>query len=240
MKTKHETSTIMAERLKALRESRGLSHEKLSIAISQQYGDNTEPSEDKRLISRDSLINYEKASGKNLGMRAEHLMRLANFYGVSTDYLIGLTDKKTPDTTAQGVIDYTGLSEENVKTLHEMVENAKPVLDFFATENVTYRDGCKPILDCFNDLFGALMEDDVTSKKAVTYYVRIRQKSGHWGEYKDDEYYIGTQADVFPGIHKEKENNVIVEHSCVKIARIIERKLKEKYMGYYLEKREDE
>lgn len=168
------------------------------------------------------------------------LIKIADFFDVSIDYLLGRTLTKTADTTKQAVMEYTGLSEVNVNSLHHMVENAQPTLDLYTEENISYRDGCKPILDCFNDLFDALMEDRKTAEKAVDYYVRIRQKSGHWGEYKDDEYYVGTETDVFPGIHKEKESNIIVEHSCVKIARIIEKKLKKKYMGYYLEMPDDE
>lgn len=168
------------------------------------------------------------------------LIKIADFFDVSIDYLLGRTLTKTADTTKQAVMEYTGLSEVNVNSLHHMVENAQPILDINTSGFVTNRDGCKAILDCFNDLFDALMEEKKTAEKAVNYYVRIRQHSGHWGEYKDDSYYIGAKMDVFPGVHSEKENNIIVEHSCVKIARIIERKLKKKYMGYYLEMPDDE
>lgn len=170
----------------------------------------------------------------------EQLVSIAQALGVSTDYLLGLVPEATSDMTAREVIEYTGLSEATVNSLHHMVENAQPVLDINTTGVFTYRDGCKPILDCFNDLFDALMEDRKTAEKAVNHYVRIRQHSGHWGEYKDDSYYIGAKMDVFPGVHSEKENNIIVEHSCVKMARIIENKLKKKYMGYYLELPDDE
>ena len=168
------------------------------------------------------------------------LIKIADFFDVSIDYLLGRTLTKTADTTKQAVMEYTGLSEVNVNSLHYMVENSQPTLDLYTEENVLYRDGCKPILDCFNDIFDALMEDQKTTKKAVNHYIRIRQKSGHWGEYKNDEYYIGAKMDIFPGVHSEKESNIIVEHSCVKIARIIEAKLKKKYMGYYLEMPDDE
>lgn len=168
------------------------------------------------------------------------LVKIADFFDVSTDYLLGRTLTRTADTTKQAVMEYTGLSEANVNSLHHMVENAQPVLDINTTGLFTNRDGCKPILDCFNDMFDALMEDRKTAEKAVNHYVRIRQHSGHWGEYKDDPYYIGAKMDVFPGVHSEKENNIIVEHSCVKMARIIENKLKKKYMGYYLELPDDE
>lgn len=39
------------------------------------------------------------------------LAEIANGYNVSTDYLLGLTDIKTNDTTIQSICEYTGLSE---------------------------------------------------------------------------------------------------------------------------------
>ena len=50
MSTDNNWSFIMAERLRELRESHGLSHAKLSSALENQYGIN---------ISTDSLMNYE-------------------------------------------------------------------------------------------------------------------------------------------------------------------------------------
>ena len=50
----------------------------------------------------------------------ETLVKIADFFSVSTDYLLGISNIKTPDTTAQAVIEYTGLSEDNISTLHRM------------------------------------------------------------------------------------------------------------------------
>ena len=200
---------------------------------------NTTQEELRRKIGKTRQTVSQYANGIS-EPRYDTLVKIAVFFDVSIDYLLGRTLTKTADTTKQAVMEYTGLSEVNVNSLHFMVENTQPALDTYSEENILYRNGCKPILDCFNDLFEALMEDEKTAVKTVNYYVRIRQNSGHFGEYKDDEYYIGTESDVFPGIHREKEGNVIVEHSCVKIARIIEGKLKKKYMGYYLETPDDE
>ena len=107
MTAKQETTSIMAARLKQLRESKHLSHERLSQAVTEKY------EEYGVSISRDSLINYEKANGKNLGMRAECLRCLADFYGVSTDYLLGISDVATPNATVQAVTSCTGITEGN-------------------------------------------------------------------------------------------------------------------------------
>ena len=111
-----QKSFIMAERLKQLREEKGLSHEKLSKALSDQYGVK---------ISTDSLINYEVANAdhtkayKNQGMRVEYLRVFANFYNVSTDYLLGITYERTQDLEIRDIVKKTGLSEESVQYLVE-------------------------------------------------------------------------------------------------------------------------
>ena len=105
----NEISFVMASRLKQLRESKGLSHEKLSKAILEQYSIK---------ISSDSLQNYEVAdinhtkAYKNQGMRVEYLRCLADFYGVSADYLLGISDIRSSDSTIHSVVVGTGISEK--------------------------------------------------------------------------------------------------------------------------------
>ncbi|MBR2520775.1 MAG: hypothetical protein IKE62_01160 [Oscillospiraceae bacterium] len=102
-----------AKRLKRLRTSKGLSHEKLSEELSKRYG---------ITISKSSLINYEATdysskSGSNAGMKIEYLWCLSDFYGVSADYLLGKSSERSPDVSIQAVCRYTGLSETAVEKL---------------------------------------------------------------------------------------------------------------------------
>lgn len=46
------------------------------------------------------------------------LADIAQYFGVSTDYLLGLSDTKSPDAGAKAAVEYTGLSEEAVEQLH--------------------------------------------------------------------------------------------------------------------------
>lgn len=86
----------------------------------------------------------------------ETLVKIADFFSVSTDYLLGISNIKTPDTTAQAVIEYTGLSEDNISTLHRMRKAAvnEPV--------ETEKDGIislnvgEPYLDFLNDILDAV------------------------------------------------------------------------------------
>ena len=107
-------SLIMAQRLKELRTERGLSHEALRKALMEKYEID---------ISVDSLKNYEVSkvphakAYKNEGMRAEYLRCLADFYEVSTDYLLVISDVKSPNQDIVTVVNMTGLTQESAQFL---------------------------------------------------------------------------------------------------------------------------
>lgn len=54
---------------------------------------------------------------ENTEMCASQLIALSKHYGVSADYLLGLTDSKTPDVTVRAIHEYTGLSDAAIKRL---------------------------------------------------------------------------------------------------------------------------
>lgn len=123
-----EQSFKMARRLKKLRTSKELSHAKLSAELLRIYDIK---------ISRASLMNYEiddehhsrAESCANLKMNAEYLNCFADFYGVSTDYLLCRTDMTTSDVNALSVCKEYGLSEsfcEWLKCLEESEPDIKP------------------------------------------------------------------------------------------------------------------
>lgn len=109
-----QMSIKTGERLHKLRIDSGLSLWKLREEICRKYGVE---------ISKDSLINYEVSDSehprkyKNNGMRIEYLRYFSNFYGVSSDYLLGLSDVPTTDTTIQAICNHTGLSDDFVSWL---------------------------------------------------------------------------------------------------------------------------
>lgn len=76
--TLNEQSKKMGERLKALREKKGISHSKLSSELFEKY---------KIGFDKTTLMNYEvncechTKFGKNLGMGADRLFVLADFMG---------------------------------------------------------------------------------------------------------------------------------------------------------------
>ena len=49
-----------------------------------------------------------------------NLSIIADYYGVSTDFLLGITECKTINNNIRSICDYTGLTDENVINLHRL------------------------------------------------------------------------------------------------------------------------
>jgi transcriptional regulator with XRE-family HTH domain len=105
-------TNAMGKRLKELRSSRGISHEKLAEDI-----------KNKNLgkISSDSLKAYEVSddnhskAGNQKGMTIKNLITLANYYDVSVDYILGIEKEKK--NSIHYICTETGLSENAVENL---------------------------------------------------------------------------------------------------------------------------
>lgn len=186
---KKDFSFSMAARLKQLREEHGLSHQKLSDTLDEMLGIS---------ISKDSLMKYEVATEhhstpfKNLGMRAEYLTALAAFYGVSADYILGLTDIKSASADVQTVISYTGLSEENATTLCRMKNRSSlPLMNSDSAINAS-----APYIDFLNDLLEALWSN----------------KESLIGDYMIMRYYADNAKPHNPNCYDEKREQELLEH----------------------------
>ena len=108
-------SAHLAKTLKLLRNNYGISNITLSKEIKEKYG---------ITISVDSLESYEcydpqypDRFGRNMKMKLERIVVLADYYGVSVDYLLGSSAIKTPDLYVHSIMHETGISEENAITL---------------------------------------------------------------------------------------------------------------------------
>ncbi|MDL2280825.1 helix-turn-helix transcriptional regulator [Selenomonadales bacterium OttesenSCG-928-I06] len=107
---------ITAVRLKELRIERGFSHEKLAKELRNKYNIK---------ISVAVLKNYEvteKLHSKfetGFGMNIRYLYMFADFYGVSTEYLLGKIDVKTPNIDILAIMEKIELSADAFKNLFE-------------------------------------------------------------------------------------------------------------------------
>lgn len=110
---------VTATRLKKLREERGLSHRRLSEKLSSKYPDFTLT--DQTLMKYEVCDDNHKNSKAVNSIKAENIWYFADFYGVTTDYLLGRSDCK--NIYANEVLEKTGLEEESVQVLTEYAQN---------------------------------------------------------------------------------------------------------------------
>jgi transcriptional regulator with XRE-family HTH domain len=93
-----------AQRLKALRENPYISQQKLADEIG---------------VTKSTIGLYE--NGDNVP-DAKTLYKIAKFFNVSGDYLLGLTDVKTNNYEVKKICNYVGLSDITVEHLHDLLE----------------------------------------------------------------------------------------------------------------------
>ncbi len=132
-------------RLRKLREEKGISQAAFAEILN---------------VSKSTVSLWE--NGDTLPA-AESLYDMAKYYDVSSDYLLCLTDHKTPNVTIQAIIAYTGLNERAVSYLHTLVEVSK--LPPYAKRAEFFSE---VITDKQFDLFLALLMQYVTLSSATT------------------------------------------------------------------------
>jgi len=107
---------LTSERIKKLREGAGYSHERLALALKEKYGISITPASLKKYEVSDQFhVNY----GSVEGMATKYLYMFADFYGVSSDYILGKSKVKNPDPNIKAACELTGLSENAVVTLKD-------------------------------------------------------------------------------------------------------------------------
>lgn len=120
---------IFRERLKSLRNGRSLKEVACDLGI-----------------SRASLGYYESGERKP---DIDILLKLANYYNVSSDYLLGLSNTRSQNCDIQLISKTTGLNERSIDTLKDYQNNAnREPNDAYDTTPMH----CKLIIDTINRL----------------------------------------------------------------------------------------
>ncbi len=101
----------LAVRIRKLTEQSGLS----KVTLAENIG-----------VSRQALNDY--CAGNSVP-DANNLTKLARYFRVSADWLLGLTDYENGTDTVNLVSAYTGLYPDSVKTLHSCKEEVKTTLE---------------------------------------------------------------------------------------------------------------
>lgn len=90
---------MLSENIKRLRTARGISQVELAEAL---------------FVSKQSVSNWEN---DNIMPSVDMLIKISRFFSVSTDYLLGLDDKK--------VIDVSGLNDKQISHIKLIIDDIK-------------------------------------------------------------------------------------------------------------------
>lgn len=183
---------LTAKRLKELRTSRKLSHEKLAELLSEKYTKITANSLKKYEVADENHSDKEKVKG----MRIEFLYNLADFYEVSTDYILGKTNIKNPNVTIKEISEKTGLSESTIESLVKLVEISEgreiyqPFIDYMV-ENLdisTCRLELQKIRDIQNNCKEYLLNpskiEDMSDEEVVLEEIKIKDEYDNFNEFR--------------------------------------------------------
>ena len=138
--TQIKMKNTLASRLKNLRESKGISHEKLASILRDNYNIRMSALSLKNYELEYNMVANKKRSEAGLGMNITYLYALSDFFGVSADYLLGLSDAPTSNKDIKAICEYTGLSESAVESLRYHKSNKDKIpyvhdlMDFFFDE----------------------------------------------------------------------------------------------------------
>ena len=91
---------MIGERIKILRTERNLTQAALAHALG---------------IAKTTLAAYEQDKNEPSN---ETFIKIANYFNVSADYLLGLTDVKSADANIASIANYLGLTERSIVALH--------------------------------------------------------------------------------------------------------------------------
>ena len=81
-------------------------------------------------VKRESINHWENGIKH---IKAEDIVRLAEYYNTSADFILGLSEVATPDITTQAAALRYGLSEETLNTIESLTDNEKWELELLLT-----------------------------------------------------------------------------------------------------------
>lgn len=105
----------------------------------------------KELGVTDNTISYFVSGSRTPNL--EQITTIADFFNVSTDFLLGRTKAHTQNTEIRAICDYTGLSEEAVSELHnnkELINDCNDKRAIIVESMTEYAHSCEAAFDIVN------------------------------------------------------------------------------------------
>ena len=196
-----ETTDVFAERFKKLRLEKKLSLQKIAQDLN---------------VTAQSLSLYEKGQRT---INIDLLKRTAEYFKVSSDYLIGISDVATVDTNVKSICEYTGLTEENIKllnTLKELKEIEKKLIKYNDDDDIEAIDIISFLIDNLNTLPSIMLNiaraAEVDENTEPDWYTSTNY------DYDNPIILSGYDKKVFYMQKIESEINLIIKRIVNKIA----------------------
>ena len=181
------------ERLKDLRVERGLTLEQLSVETG---------------ISKSALGKYEADDFKDIS--PFNMVELAKFYGVSTDYLLGLTEQKNHPNTE---LDALHLGDDAIEVLRTGKFNHR-----LLSELICHKDFQRFLLDAeiYVDRIADMRVNDMNAVLEAVRQMALMKNGGEENDLhlrtlevaqiREDEYFGSLIADDLKGILRDIRN----------------------------------
>lgn len=149
----------VSKRIVSLREEKGETQQELANAIG---------------ITRQSLSRYEIAART---VNAEVLGALARHFGVSADYLLGLSDVRSTEQDMRTACEVTGLTEETIKSLQTLVKakSNSVVSDFSGEKVIQVLEMCIQNCDFISLLNGMIDISDRDMRKEAFLFAAAKE-----------------------------------------------------------------
>ena len=145
-------------------------------------------------ISRSSLEYYEKNKRKP---DIEVLTKIADYYNVSADYLLGRTNAETTDKDLRFICEYTGLSENAISTLCELHDPVN-VINLAPAEIV-------PLIDFLINDMGVRLTDDGCAYRHGAILPRLSDYLRCVGFGSKQEVFVTQDGKIFESEEKAHE-----------------------------------
>ena len=155
-------------------------------------------------VKRAELAKYLGVSDAAIGQyyngetlpTMEKLIKLADFFQVSTDYLLGRTDVKSVDLTEKAICEYTGLTEKalfSITSMHKIYKGRniyttpfQCLIELLSSTYITRICNLLSIYLCERDELYTVIEE--TRKTAKLHIEEEIQNDSGYDYYSDDRY----------------------------------------------------
>jgi len=114
-------------------------------------------------VKRESIAKWESGDRE---LKATPLVDIADFFQVSTDYLLGIVDYRSRNADIQGICEETGLSSEAVEALRDMNTGAAEDWEYSAPYQKSQKEGAYQLINALLDR-DELLEDLLLLAKQI-------------------------------------------------------------------------